>query len=67
MKPPVIPVRGDEKCGVLSKVLDKLEREEKKKLLARYKITPANRAIRFLKAIVPAVFFRLKISCDSAS
>ena len=39
MKLPVIPVKGDEKWELLSKVVDKLEKRETKKALARYKIT----------------------------
>ena len=36
---PVIPVKGDEKWELLSKIVDKLETRETKKALARYKIT----------------------------
>ena len=40
MKLPIIPVKGDEKWILLSKIVDKLETKETKKVLARYKITP---------------------------
>lgn len=36
----IIPVKGDEKWILLSKIVDKLETKETKKVLARYKITP---------------------------
>jgi len=36
---PVIPVKGDEKWELLSKIIDKLEKREAKKALARNKIT----------------------------
>ena len=39
VKLPVIPVEGDEKWELLSKIVDKLEKREAKKVLARYKIT----------------------------
>ena len=62
MKLPVVPVKGDEKWEILSKVVDKLERRETKKALARYKITPINKAIKILKVVVLAMFFELEIS-----
>jgi len=61
MRLPVIPVKGDEKWELLSKVIDKLETREAKKALARNKITPVNKAIEFLKIIILA-FFELEIS-----
>ena len=39
MSLPVIPVRGDKKWELLSKIIDKLGTREAKKVLARYKIT----------------------------
>jgi len=42
MRLPVIPVKGDEKWELLSKIMDKLESREAKKALARNKITPVN-------------------------
>ena len=57
----VIPVRGDEKWELLSKIVDKLEKREAKKALARNKITPVNKAIK-LKVIILAIFFELEIS-----
>ena len=36
--------------------------QETKKALARYKITPVNKAIEFLKIIILAMFFELEIS-----
>ena len=62
MKLPVVPVKGDEKWEILSKVIDKLEKRETKKALARYKITPVNKAIKILKVVVLAMFFELEIS-----
>ena len=59
---PVIPVKGDEKWELLSKIVDKLETRETKKALARYKITPVNKAVEFLKVIILAMFFELEIS-----
>ena len=56
MRLPVIPVKGDEKWILLSKIIDKLETETKK-ALARNGITPVNRAIEFLKIIILAMFF----------
>ena len=53
---PVIPVKGDEKWELLSKIVDKLEKRETKKALAKYKITPVNKAIMLLKVIVMAMF-----------
>ena len=55
---PVIPVKGDEKWELLSKIIDKLETREAKKALSRYKITPVNKAIKLLKVIILAIFFR---------
>lgn len=48
MKLPAVPVKGDEKWGLLSKIVDKLETRGAKKALARYKITPVDKAIEFL-------------------
>ncbi|AGK61377.1 hypothetical protein Asulf_01386 [Archaeoglobus sulfaticallidus PM70-1] len=62
MRLPVIPVKGDEKWELLSKIIDKLENRETKKALARNKITPVNKAIEFLKIIILAMFFELEIS-----
>ena len=42
MRLPVIPVKGDKKWELLSKIVDKLET---KKALARNKTTPVNKAI----------------------
>ena len=55
MRLPVIPVKGDEKWILLSKIIDKLETETKK-ALARNGITPVNKAAIFLKAIILAMF-----------
>ena len=52
----VIPVEGDEKWELLSKIIDKLETREAKKSLARYRITPVNKAIMLLKVIILAMF-----------
>jgi len=46
---PVIPVKGDEKWELLSKIIDKLESRENKKALARNGMTPVNKAIKMLK------------------
>ena len=62
MRLPVIPVEGDEKWELLSKIVDKLETREAKKSLARYRITPVNKAIEILKIIILAMFFELEIS-----
>jgi len=62
MRLPVIPVKGDEKWGLLSKIVDKLESRETKKALARNEITPVNKAIKMLKVIILAMFFELEIS-----
>ena len=59
---PVIPVKGDEKWELLRKIIDKLETREAKKALARNKITPVNKAIKFLKVIILAMFFELEVS-----
>ena len=59
---PVIPVRGDEKWELLRKIVDKLETREAKKALAKYKITPVNKAVKMLKVIVMAMFFELETS-----
>ena len=59
---PVIPVEGDEKWELLRKIIDKLETRETKKALARYKITPVNKAIMLLKIIILAMFFELEVS-----
>ncbi len=62
MRLPVIPVRGDEKWELLSKIIDKLKKREAKKALARNGITPVNNTIKFLKIIILAMFFELEIS-----
>ena len=62
MRLPVIPVKGDEKWELLSKIIDKLETREAKKALARNKITPVNKAIKLLKVVILAIFFELEIS-----
>jgi len=62
MRSPVIPVKGDERWELLSKVMDKLETRETKKALARNGITPVNNTIKFLKIIILAMFFELEIS-----
>jgi len=62
MRLPVYPIKGDERWELLSKIVDKLETREIKKVLARYKITPVNKAIEFLKVIILAMFFELEIS-----
>jgi len=59
---PVIPVKGDEKWEILSKIIDKLESRETKKALARNGITPVNKAIKMLKVIILAMFFELDVS-----
>jgi len=50
------------KWELLRKIVDKLETRETKKSLARYKITPVNKAIMFLKVVILAMFFELEIS-----
>ena len=62
MRLPVHPIKGDEKWELLSKTIDKLEKREAKKALARYKITTVNKAIKLLKVIILAIFFGLEIS-----
>ena len=62
MRLPVIPVKGDEKWELLLKIVDKLETRETKKSLARYKITPVNKAVEFLKIIILATFFELELT-----
>ncbi len=62
MRLPVIPVKGDERWELLSKIIDKLETRETKKALARNGITPVNKAIEFLKIIILAMFYELEIS-----
>lgn len=62
MRLPVIPVKGDDKWKILSKIVDKLESRETKKALARNGITPVNKAIKMLKIIILAMFFELEIS-----
>ena len=62
MRLTVIPVEGDEKWELLRKIVDKMESRETKKALARYKITPVNKAIEFLKVIILAMFFELEMS-----
>ena len=62
MRLPVIPVKGDEKWEILSKIVDKLETRETKKALARNGITPVNKAIKLLKVVILAMFFELEIS-----
>ncbi len=62
MKLPIVPVKGDEKWEILSKIVDKLESRETKKALARNKITPINKAIKILKVIILAMFFGVEIS-----
>ena len=62
MRLPVIPVKGDERLELLSKIIDKLESREAKKALARNKITPVNKAVKMLKVIVMAMFFELETS-----
>ena len=64
MRLPVIPVKGDEKWELLSKIIGKLETRETKKALARNGITPVNKAIEFLKIIILAMFFELEISYE---
>ncbi len=59
---PVIPVKGDEKWELLSKIVDKLETRDTKKALARNGITPVNKAIKMLKVIILAMSFELEIS-----
>ncbi len=62
MRLPVIPVKGDEKWELLSRIIDKLETRETKKALARNGLTPVNKAIKLLKVIILAIFFELKTS-----
>jgi len=62
MRLPVYPIKGDERWELLSKIIDKLETREAKKALARYKITPVNKALEILKVIILAMFFELEIS-----
>ncbi len=62
MRLPIIPVKGDKKWELLSKIIDKLETKEAKKVLARYKITPVNKATKLLKVIILAIFFELETS-----
>ena len=62
MRLPVIPVKGDEKWELLSRIIDKLESRETKKALARNGLTPVNKAIKLLKVIILAMFFELEIS-----
>ena len=57
-----LPVKGDEKWEILSKIVDKLETRETKKALARNGITPVNKAIKLLKVVILAMFFELEIS-----
>ena len=59
---PVIPVKGDEKWEILSKIVDKLETRDTKKALARNGITPVNKAIKLLKVIILAMFFEVEMS-----
>jgi len=59
---PVYPIKGDGRWELLLKVIDKLESRETKKALARYKITPVNKAIEILKIVILAMFFELEIS-----
>jgi len=54
MRLSVIPVKGDERWELLSKVIYKLETRETKKALAS-RITPVNKAIEF-KIIILAMF-----------
>ena len=58
----IIPVKGDEKWELLSKIVDKFESRETRKALARNGITPVNKAIKMLKIIILAMFFELEIS-----
>ena len=62
MKLPIIPAKGDEKWELLSKIIDRFETRETKKALARYKITPVNKAIKLLKVVILSMFFELEIS-----
>ena len=62
MRLPIVPVKGDEKWELLSKIVDNLESRETKKALARNGITPVNKAIKLLKVIILAMFFELEIS-----
>ena len=62
MRLPIIPVKGDEKWELLSKIVDNLESRETKKALARNGITPVNKAIKLLKVIILATFFELETS-----
>jgi len=62
VKLPVIPDEKDQKWKILGEIVNKLETRETKKALARYKITPVNKAVIFLKIIVLALFFSLEIS-----
>ena len=62
MRLPIIPVKGDEKWELLSRIIDKLESRKTKKALARNGITPVNKAIKLLKVIILAIFFEVEIS-----
>jgi len=59
---PIVPVKGDEKWELLSKIVDNLESRETKKALARNGITPVNKVTKLLKVIILATFFELEIS-----
>jgi len=59
---PIVPIKGDEKWELLSKIVDMLETRETKKALARNGITPVNKAIKILKVVILAMFFELEIS-----
>jgi len=60
MRLPVISIEGDEKWELLRKI--DIKTRETKKALARYKITPVNKAIMLLRVIILAMFFELEIS-----
>ncbi len=62
MRLPIVPIKGDEKWELLSKIVDMLETRETKKALARNGITPVNKAIKILKVVILAMFFELEIS-----
>ncbi len=64
MRLPVIPVKGDEKWELLSKIMDKLESREAKKALVRNKTTPVNKALLKIVVIKTPIFGRNVFSLE---
>ena len=62
MRLPVIADLRDQKFKILKKVVNELEKDRIKEVLARNGITPVDEAVIMLKILLSSLFFRLELS-----